>query len=169
MAQASTGAGGGRGGIGGPRAGEREAYEAGRSRAEIPVDPRLKAPAASGRIPGETERNVRNILTASSGLTGMIPRAAAAAKPTSRAVAVPETPVTFLGASGRRNITPTERIGTTSRRALEGEDEMAMLPMKKGGKVKKAPVSKPKPKPKMSSASRADGMAKRGKTKGRFV
>lgn len=110
---------------------------------KVAAKPKPKAPAApapSGRadIPGavldgsrnvgtdsfmkegtkeEIKRNVLNTLGAVSGLTGTIPlvraaRAAMKPKP-STALATSETPVTFLGASGRRSMGSPERIGTT--------------------------------------------------------
>lgn len=86
-------------------------------RAEIPGAGPYKAPASTGEMMGETERNVLNTLGAVSGLTGTIPlvrtaRAAMKPKP-STALATSETPVTFLGASGRRSMGSPERIGTT--------------------------------------------------------
>lgn len=86
-------------------------------RAEIPGAGPYKAPASTGEMMGETERNVLNTLGAVSGLTGTIPlvrtaRAAMKPKP-STALATSETPVTFLGASGRRSMGSPDRIGAT--------------------------------------------------------
>lgn len=86
-------------------------------RAEIPGAGPYKAPASTGEMMGETERNILNTLGAVSGLTGTIPlvrtaRAAMKPKP-STALATSETPVTFLGASGRRSMGSPDRIGAT--------------------------------------------------------
>lgn len=84
-------------------------------RAEIPGAGPYKAPASTGEMMGETERNILNTLGAVSGLTGTIPlvRAARAATKPSTALATSETPVTFLGASGRRSMGSPDRIGAT--------------------------------------------------------
>jgi hypothetical protein len=99
------------------------ATSASSGRAEIPGAGSYKAPASTGEMMGETERNVLNTLGAVSGLTGTIPlvrtaRAAMKPKPNT-ALATSETPVTFLGASGRRSMGSPERIGTTPK-ALSG-------------------------------------------------
>lgn len=84
-------------------------------RAEIPGAGSYKAPASTGEMMGETERNILNTLGAVSGLTGTVPlvRAARAATKPSTALTTSETPVTFLGASGRRSMGSPDRIGTT--------------------------------------------------------
>lgn len=54
-------------------------------------------------------------------LLGMGKTAAAKAAPsTGRALAEAETPLTFLGRSGARNVTPAERVGTTPKTLLSG-------------------------------------------------
>lgn len=98
------------------------------SRAEIPKDTTVKAPASTGqRSMSDLERNVLNTAAATSGLAGMRPVLAAgkkiadAASSGSRAIAKSETPVKFLGASGRKNITPKEAIGTTDKPRLTAD------------------------------------------------
>lgn len=100
-----------------PRPKAAPAAPAPSGRAEIPGAGPYKAPASTGEMMGETERNVLNTLGAVSGLTGTIPlvrtaRAAMKPKP-STALATSETPVTFLGASGRRSMGSPDRIGAT--------------------------------------------------------
>ena len=102
--------------------------------------------------------------------------------------------LTFLGKSGRTNVTPRSQITATERRLLEGpksgervsagarpkelppasvarrlaeEEEMAALPMKKGGKAKSKKMASGGMS-KSSASRRADGIAQRGKTKGRI-
>lgn len=102
--------------------------------------------------------------------------------------------LTFLGKSGRTNVTPRKQITATERRLLEGpksgervsagarpkelppasaarrlaeEEEMAALPMKKGGKAKSKKMASGGMS-RSSASKRADGIAQRGKTKGRI-
>jgi hypothetical protein len=99
----------------------------------------------------DTERNILNTLGGVSGLSGlrMAARGAQAAKPTGRALATTETPVTFLGASGRRNVTPAERVGVNKMDRLEGPKSGAPV---KGGDS-----------PKQLSPSKAEATAERKK------
>lgn len=102
---------------------EARASEPSETTGQIPGAGSYRAPASDGsRAMSDTERNVLNTLGAVSGLSGLrvAAGAARAAQPTSRALATTETPVSFLGASGRRNITPAERIGVNKQELLEG-------------------------------------------------
>ncbi len=102
------------------------------ARAEIPGAGPYTAPASTGRMPGETERNIRNALNAvagvsgavgaGAGLRGLLGRGEKGAASGSRALATSETPLTFLGRSGARNVTPPERIGMAPK-ALPGPKE----------------------------------------------
>lgn len=91
---------------------------------DIPGAGPYRAPASTGEMLGETERNVLNMLGAVSGLAGMAPAARAvrsAIKPRTE-LAIPETPVTFLGASGRRSMAAPEKL-SGPRKALPGPKE----------------------------------------------
>jgi hypothetical protein len=113
----------------------------------IPKDTSVKAPKKTG---GDTSgpSNLDRVLVGA-GIAGAgagaykgykMLKAAKAAKTAanaskgSRAVAKSETPVKFLGASGRKNITPKEAIGSISKPKLEGPksgDRVGMSPKPK--------------------------------------
>lgn len=110
---------------------------------QIPGAGSYTAPPSDGsRSMSDTERNILNTLGGVSGLSGlrMAARGAQAAKPTGRALATTETPVTFLGASGRRNVTPAERVGVNKMDRLEGPK--SGTPVKGGDSPKQLPPAK---------------------------
>jgi len=110
---------------------------------QIPGAGSYTAPPSDGsRSMSDTERNILNTLGGVSGLSGlrMAARGAQAAKPTGRALATAETPVTFLGASGRRNVTPAERVGVNKMDRLEGPK--SGTPVKGGDSPKQLPPAK---------------------------
>jgi hypothetical protein len=110
---------------------------------QIPGAGSYTAPPSDGsRSMSDTERNILNTLGGVSGLSGlrMAARGAQAAKPTSRAVATSETPVTFLGASGRRSVSPAERVGANKMDRLEGPK--SGVPVKGGDSPKQLPPAK---------------------------
>jgi len=110
---------------------------------QIPGAGSYTAPPSDGsRSMSDTERNILNTLVGVSGLSGlrMAARGAQAAKPTGRALATTETPVTFLGASGRRNVTPAERVGVNKMDRLEGPK--SGTPVKGGDSPKQLPPAK---------------------------
>jgi len=110
---------------------------------QIPGAGSYTAPPSDGsRSMSDTERNILNTLVGVSGLSGlrMAARGAQAAKPTGRALATTETPVTFLGASGRRNITPAKRVGVNKMDRLEGPK--SGTPVKGGDSPKQLPPAK---------------------------
>lgn len=135
-------------------------------RAEIPKDTGYPAPKASerdrGRPTSDFERNVLNTVGAVSGLRGLKPvlmgaKKAFEAGSASRALAKSETPVTYLGASGRKNVTPKEAIGNTDKPRLKGPtsgDRVTQSPGPKSLPPAKASADAPKlsaPKPKMEA------------------
>lgn len=110
---------------------------------QIPGAGSYTAPPSDGsRSMSDTERNILNTLGGVSGLSGlrMAARGAQAAKPTSRAVATSETPVTFLGASGRRSVSPAERVGANKMDRLKGPK--SGTPVKGGDSPKQLPPAK---------------------------
>lgn len=125
------------------------------AKAEIPKDTSVKAPAKNTRDRGrgmtDLERNVLNTVGAVSGLRGFKPVLAAGKKAVdavkgSRAIAKSETPVTFLGASGRKNITPKEAIGGSDRARLTSNagDRVKQLGGPKALPAPKAAADTPK-------------------------
>lgn len=110
---------------------------------QIPgAGPYTAPPSDGGRSMSDTERNILNTLGGVSGLSGlrMAARGAQAAKPTGRAMATTETPVTFLGSSSRRNVTPAERVGVNKMDRLEGPK--SGTPVKGGDSPKQLPPAK---------------------------
>jgi hypothetical protein len=100
----------------------------------------------------ELGRNVNNALNAVvSGPARGFNAAKTAAKTGSRALATAETPVTFLGKSGAKQVGGFDEVAHTARKALRKKP--LEISMKRGGSVGKA-------------SSRADGIAQRGKTRG---
>ena len=125
----------------------------------------------------ELGRNVNNALNAVvPGPARGFAAAKSAAKSGSRAlkeIEKKDTPLTYLGKSGRRQVSGYGEIGT-ARKAIGTEkkaigNEPLKLGMKKGGAVKK-PVARYASGGSVGSASkRGDGIATKGKTKGRML
>jgi hypothetical protein len=93
-------------------------------RAEIPTAGAAPGPKSTGRMPGDVERNLRNIASATAGISRIPSIASKAASTTaSRTPAVRETPVTFIGSTGRTNVTPRSAIATETPRRLGMSDD----------------------------------------------
>lgn len=153
-------------------------------RAEIPVDTSLKAPASTGDMPGETERNIRNIIGAAG--PGAAMRAAPAV---GRGIGA-------LASSAREGWREGEKIKEVARATERGAKSRADIQAKRATRKRGEAEALEKSKPILqarkdtkssraartrrteedmgvefsrggSASSRADGCAQRGKTRGK--
>ena len=138
-----SGAGGsGRGGKGGPTAAEQELYRA------------FKPPSKE-----DTQKGLETAMGGGPGLKVLSAAAKSLAAKNiakeigSRALANAETPVTFLGKSGARQMSGAEELSNAARQAISNNPNRGAIGYRKGGSISKA-------------SSRADGIAQRGKTRG---
>ena len=160
----------GKGGSG--RGGQGGADVPGRTAADrIPTpSPRSKAYEGESASGSELGRNIKNTLAATAGLSGVrLAQAASEGMTASRAAAAADAArKADLAAALRKGTTPTKftsssRAAPKNTRRAVSEDEAAAT-YKKGGVMKKyaagGSVS--------SASSRADGIATKGKTRGRI-
>jgi len=152
---------------------------------QIPVDKSMRAPASTGEMPGETERNIRNLMNAAT------PGAVRAAPAVGRGLGA-------LASSAREGWKEGEKVKQVARAAERGAKSRAEVQAKRTARKKSEAEAMEKAKPILQSrkdtkpdrlkrtkfdedmrgtefnkggmaSRRGDGCAQRGKTRGKMV
>lgn len=152
---------------------------------QIPVDKSMRAPASTGEMPGETERNIRNLMNAAT------PGAVRAAPAVGRGLGA-------LASSAREGWKEGEKVKQVARAAERGAKSRAEIQAKRTARKKSEAEAMEKAKPILQSrkdtkpdrlkrtkfdedmrgtefnkggmaSRRGDGCAQRGKTRGKMV